>query len=183
MSPRAFCDLAPELVLSVMRHLETPKDLFNFIRTSRINYQIFYESRDSTLEAVIRNAIPSMVMPDALAACEASEVSRLWWKHFPSDCTTPPPPPTASFRASRKLFIEAYSRRPMPSLRLGSGHLLPLFKLWRITNDFLLDFQNRAYVFTANNFSHLQPGWDDQISAAERARLLRAFFRFELFRR
>ncbi|RMZ78209.1 hypothetical protein DV738_g4004, partial [Chaetothyriales sp. CBS 135597] len=166
-----------ELGVLVMSHLETPRDLFAFVCTARPIWQLFQEvDRATILEAVLRNAFPGENIRIAIAACEASQISKLWY----AGSSIP------VVEQSWDKFCEDFPQGCAPDCSSLSGdwnRLVSLSKLSYICDYFTACFEQDALSFAASKIPHQQSSTRRSMTSSERTRLQRAFLRFEIYRR
>ncbi|RMZ78223.1 hypothetical protein DV738_g4022, partial [Chaetothyriales sp. CBS 135597] len=167
-----FLQLPPELCVLVMTYLETPRDLFAFVSTAKPIQQIFQANRAAVLEGVLRNAIPGENFCIAVAACAASQTSKLWWARSSATIVE------ESWDRFRKNFPRGYA---LDSSMCDWNLLVSLSKLWWISDYFITRFEQDALTFAASNIS--QQSTRSRTRSSEIQRLQRAFLRFEIYRR
>jgi hypothetical protein len=185
----------------VMLQLSTPKDLYLTIYASLPCYRTFLTHKSLILSTVIQRAIPPEVIPDALAACDASEVATLVAQSAKLDRSTVESQWQgqtfdASVLMAAEDFVRTYPLRlkePHPrTLTLSMS--VCLCRLWAITDFFLLRYSERALRTLCTYLEKWQtpmcsvcvdPSWSHEkgLSNTERGRLQRAFFRFETYRK
>ncbi|RMD39787.1 hypothetical protein DV735_g5348, partial [Chaetothyriales sp. CBS 134920] len=103
---------------------------------------MFEANRAAVLEAVIRNAIPGDNFYIAVAACAASQTSKLWWARSSATIVE------ESWDRFRKNFPRGYA----PDSSMCDWNLLvSLSKLWWISNYFITRFEQDALTFAAVN--------------------------------
>ncbi|MCJ1409908.1 hypothetical protein MMC19_003992 [Ptychographa xylographoides] len=195
MAISGFESLSVELRLMILQQLSSPRDLYRLICTSRACYYTFIGHKTSILAAVIQTAIPREVLPDALAACEASEIRAI-------SILLPSKPreiaDTSRGRITRYIqdFMDGYRAQPKATLSglTDLPVLVSLCRLWEVVDFFISDykktvFKQMAHLFTDATQHHEQRAkinyWADQeeLSTTEVGRLQRAFFRFETYRK
>lgn len=175
MSSPSLLDLPPELALEFMSRLETPRDLFTLIRTSRHFWQDFQGSRIPILVSVIQNSFPDGNIDIAIAACDSGQISKMWHEN----------PSVAAVVKSHDEFLKNYpwGRASQDRSLRDMSLLRSLYKLWWTVDYFMSRFERDALSFAAQNL----PLWDDrrmeEATKSERGRLQRAFLRLEIFRR
>jgi len=197
IAPTGLNSLSAELVLMVMVHLSSPRDVYSMIRASLLFHQIFLTYKSKILSSVIQQAIPPEVLPDALAACDASRIESLT-----SHCSKLDRSTRTSIRENRKLhvsmrqqameFLRNYRRRTQQRVD-DLSTTLRLCRLWTITECFVTRYSEQAFKNTRRHLSRQRsrnPGDCAEgqsptgaLSKAEHSRLQRAFFRFEIFRK
>ena len=69
--------LSVELKLAVLQQLSSSRDVYCLIRASSTYLQVFIRYKVSVLASVIQRAIPHEVLPDAIAARDASRVQEI----------------------------------------------------------------------------------------------------------
>ncbi|KAF2495487.1 hypothetical protein BU16DRAFT_539439 [Lophium mytilinum] len=191
-------NLSADLTLMILMELESPTDLYSFVRTTKLFYQIFQNHKASVLSAVLHNAIHPAIMEDFLLANRAYSICSLSARReYIADLP-------GHFR--RRLRNKEYRSRRLQRVKgyLEEDELLENFRdldtlyslcnLWTLVNGFIDDFAARAQakLLAYCLRGPVAPGKSDplveQISSTplsrlERARLFRAFCRFEEYRR
>ncbi|MCJ1431059.1 hypothetical protein MMC27_000409 [Xylographa pallens] len=186
MASAGLDTLAPELVYLILQEMATPTDLSALIHASAPFYRTFLLWRSTTLANVLRNAIHPDVLFDALAVLKAPEVKEL---QYQSD--------DARLKANVE-FLEGYSSTRESTCYGDLRDLavsIPLCRLYSSLDHFITDFSRKALNALSGRpgldaLSHLLGGCDEletsqipNLLNTERARLHRAFFRFELCQR
>ncbi|MCJ1371437.1 hypothetical protein MMC20_002653 [Loxospora ochrophaea] len=186
-----------ELLLLIVFQLSSLNDLCSIIQASLLFYRVFNAHRS----LILSNFIDWAILPDALAAYDASkiaaeisrvaeleEASRLPKRHIAS-----------LNRSIRQCIIKFLagcgSQQHNPQRRIRDfSTLARLGRLWRIVDFFVLDYAEKALK---NMNSHLKKqgmlnsqyavenhaAYQPLLSTTERGRLQRAFFRFEIYRK
>jgi hypothetical protein len=139
--------LSTEMAILVMCHLTSPRDIFAFIRMSKWASLCFSVSKTAILVSVIRNALGPDLLPDAVAACEASQTSQL--------SNTPIQSP----HCVQGEFIERYAKScKAPKIDLHDRTLvLMIYKLRWIADAFLSSFQLQAFQCATTQLDFLHP--------------------------
>ncbi|KAF2785930.1 hypothetical protein K505DRAFT_368664 [Melanomma pulvis-pyrius CBS 109.77] len=196
----ATYNLSADLTLMILMELESPTDLYSFVRTAKPIYQIFQCHKASILAAVLRNAVHPEAMRDFLLANRAFSICSLSARQeYLSGLQG---------RSRGRLRSGEYRRRRLQrvNIYLDSNRgdeiqenfrnldtLYSLCKLWTLVDGFINDFAARALAelrqsclratvstkvdLTSEKLS------STPLSELERARLFRAFCRFEEYRR
>ncbi|KAF2801919.1 uncharacterized protein BDZ99DRAFT_577160 [Mytilinidion resinicola] len=193
-------NLSADLTLMILMELESPTDLYSFIRTTKPIYQIFQNHKASVLSAVLHNAVHPATMKDLLLANRAYSVCSLSARReyiagLPG-------------RGRGRLTDEEYRKRRLQRVKgfldsIPEGELkedfrnldtlYSLCKLWNLVNGFINDFAARALAEFREaclcGKGSRNVDWSGEeissilLSGLERARLFRAFCRFEEYRR
>lgn len=167
--------LSPELLLLIQQSLGFLADLHALIAASPSSLATFESYRQHVLPAVLKNAISSVALPSALAILQLHVL----------DLRVPPgerqllPPPSPT-------FIDSYFSGTVSPFPEDGPSFTRLRTLYVRAMGFAVDYAARALrVLSVGDANvdkvtareqaalHLSPG--------ERGRLLRAFFRYELY--
>ncbi|MCJ1415550.1 hypothetical protein MMC32_001882 [Xylographa parallela] len=187
--------LSTDLILAILQQLSSPTDLYKLICASPVYYQVFTRYKLLVLTAVVQNAIPQEVLPDALAACDASGAAlraieaTLPYGIIMGDVAW------GEIGAIIRDFMENYLRRD--SLYSHRSRGLPLMvslcRLWASVDFFISGYKQEAFKQIRQRLLESNPCqklYDDnvsdegtELSKIELCRLQRAFFRFEIYRR
>ncbi|MCJ1405323.1 hypothetical protein MMC11_008550 [Xylographa trunciseda] len=185
--------LPTDLILTVLEQLSSPRDLYGLIRASSACYQIFSAHQALVLAAVIQEAIPREVLPDAIAACDASavrEVSSVLLRESDEDSVASKRTMTPIIRK----FMNDYQRHDKLSLtRLRDLSLLTsLCRLWATVDYFISRYTKEALQrirerilkggLCPSSCNEVQDS-SQELSKTELCRLQRAFFRYEIHRK
>ncbi|KAL9116408.1 MAG: hypothetical protein Q9187_007066 [Circinaria calcarea] len=160
--------LAPELLNLILTQIPSIQDLHSLVRASSKVYRVFLLSKTRILSSVVHNTYPSDVIPDAITAVNASRLDR---------------------GPDKETVIKFINNYAEDRKRNHSEHLLPLStsialcKLHRSINYFVQDFTRRSILALQQC---VQPSRDIEklhapLSTIEKARLQRAFVRFEIY--
>lgn len=176
MSPTDLTKLPAELLVWVMTQLDTPRDLWSFVLSSKRHHQVFRQSQKTILPPVVRTAMLENNIQDAIVACSVLEA-------LPRANTRP----SASSTMGGSL-PEIYGQAQLSSAELSMtlqdfDFVLRLCRLWWVTDNFIYRFEHAAMKFAVQNFHWVQKEGRRPITTLERSRLQRAFFRFETYRR
>lgn len=153
--------LAPELLFLILKALDHPRDLHSVIRASAPCFRIYALSPVLILSSILRNA----VLPDALHHALAHG-------HIPA---TPS-------HESLEAFLDRYFQAHSFGFPTDKATVVTLCRLFWQTSYFIDDYSARAMRALD---PEPNPGQATTLSLSrtERARLQRAFFRYELYSR
>ncbi|MCJ1243610.1 hypothetical protein MMC30_000807 [Trapelia coarctata] len=197
MAPAGLSSLPTELVLMVMLQLCIPRDVYSINRSSVAIHRTFLTHKRKILSTVIRRVISSEVLPDALAACDASRIAGLI-----SHCNSLDWSTRTSIRENRKVedsmiqqatdFLRNYRQRRQHQVDDLSS-TLRLCRLWTITECFVTRYSEQAFKNMHHYLKRQKPRTSRDslerlsptgaVSKAEYSRLQRAIFRFEIYRK
>lgn len=172
MSPPGLLQLPPELMIWIMSLMDTPRNLSALIRSSQYIYQVFKRSDVAILAAVIENAMPDGNIHTAVAACKAFKVTRMWCEK-------------KSTIDARAEFLKTSSPQDaqIDHLLHERDLLKSLCRLWWTAEHFASRFEQDASKYAAGKLALVDDQEDEVPRKFSRTRLLRAIYRFELFRR
>ncbi|KAI1117676.1 hypothetical protein F5Y14DRAFT_401497 [Nemania sp. NC0429] len=179
VSPCLF-SMPPELLVSIMSAVESPLDLWAFIRASPAGYRVFRNYRTSVLSHVLHNAIGEEVMPDALGALYSSHLN------VPENTVTL----TATECRDRVTTFLANFHEKTLEFPKDAESLDGLFRICNTVMSLVGDYSSRAIVLLDKTLhgqrivpalpsSELRQGIP--LSRHEQSRFLRAFFRYEMY--
>ena len=152
--------LPVELLSLVLKSIDSPLDLLSLIIASSPCRAAYASAPSLFLASVLRNAIQPDAMPHALAALRV-----------PVENPVRPEPAVASFLAE-------YFGRCSFEFPVNMPGLKSLCRLYNRVSFFINDYSSRAIrlLVTESSSETVSP-----LSATERARLQRAFFRYEIY--
>ncbi|KAI1736191.1 hypothetical protein F4680DRAFT_432874 [Xylaria scruposa] len=159
-------DLVPELLFLILQALDDPRDLQSVIKASAQCFRVYARSQGLILSSVLKNAI----LPEALhhaVACERIPAT-------PSD-------PRLQQIQPLEAFLDKYFQANSFELPTGYPTAVALCRLYSQISYFIDDYSTRAM-----RALDLEPDAGRTmallaLSSTERARLQRAFFRYELY--
>ena len=164
---RSFETLSSELVLMILQHLSTPKDLHSTIRASPVYLAVFRNNKPRILAIIIRRSF-SPILRDAVLALCASPAS------------------TTTIRPSLA-HLKYHKQEEMNAILLDPAVSIPLCRLWRIVSCFVDSYCQGPLARLQNCTQRWNQKSEDRplrtLSDDERHRLQRAFVRFETYRR
>ena len=175
-----FHDLAPELLVMILRALDSPRDLHALISASPTCLKIFISRRAPILASVLTSAIHSAALHHALAVLHAPppppSPNSHHAPHHPPQGASPPEIITS--------FLDKYFSGDTFELPADIPGLIALCRLWSLVSRFSNAYYRRATRrLEKTPVDELGPARPAPLSTTERARLERAFFRFELYSR
>ncbi|KAK0621403.1 hypothetical protein B0T17DRAFT_508753 [Bombardia bombarda] len=153
--------LAPELLSLILKALDRPRDLHSLIRASAPCFRVYALSPVLILSSILRNAI----LPDALHHALAHG-------HIPAT------PSNESLEA----FLDEYFQADSFGFPTDKATLVTLCRLFSQTCYFIDDYSARA-MHTLDPEPNPGQATALSLSRTERARLQRAFYRYELYSR
>ncbi|KAI0424352.1 hypothetical protein F5Y09DRAFT_353498 [Xylaria sp. FL1042] len=159
-SVMALHRLAPELLCLIFSSLDSPQDLYSLIRASPSCLQAFLPSRRITLSSIIRNVLLPESIHDALALL-----------HIPK-----PPPGADPDLQEIEAFLDQYPRGNSWHFPTDLPSVVLLTRLASRISWFINGYFDYAMGTLATVQDH-SGNW----SPIERARLQRAFLRFEIY--
>lgn len=152
-------DLVPELLARILQGLDHPRDLLSLVRASPHCFRVYAQSPALILSSVLKNAI----LPDAL--------------HHALACGLVP---SNHSETAREAFLRDYFQyKPLP-FPTDKATITALAGLCLRTSYFVDDYSTRA-MHALNLESNVGQTTTPTLSPTERARLQRAFFRYELY--
>ncbi|KAL6890418.1 hypothetical protein GGI43DRAFT_219348 [Trichoderma evansii] len=156
--------LAPELLYSVLSLLDSPQDLYSLIRASPACLQAFLASRGLILTSVIRNGLSPDAVHHALALLHTPKL------HADLDYLN---------LQEVKAFLDQYfNQADSWSFPKDLPNIISLMRFTARVFRFVDKFFDSA-LQTLGTFQKHDGSWP--LSPTERARLQRAFLRFELY--
>lgn len=186
----------------ILLELSSPKDVYATIRTSRPYCQVFNLQKYLVLSSALQNDITPEILPDALLACTASQVSSPLVRKLDLEAAkgrlggrSRRIEESEEYREIRRHRVSDYLAQnnretAMVNDLRHSDLLIPLCKLSFIVDDFVGNFAKQAltqlseYMQLKHKGNPTKDGTSPMpISKDERSRLQRALFRFEEFRR
>ncbi len=160
-------NLAPELLSLILQALDCPRDLYSFIRASPSCFRVYTLTSELVLSSVLKNAILPDVLHHALAHL-----------HIPAALPGSEPGRTEHLEAFLREYFQADSFR-FPRDKTA---IIALCRLYSRISYFVDDYSARAYCALGLKLNAEQTT-GLSLSSTERARLQRAFFRYELYSR
>ncbi|KAL7924785.1 hypothetical protein ACQKWADRAFT_285938 [Trichoderma austrokoningii] len=149
-------DLVPELLARILQLLNHPRDLLQLLRASPQCFRVYAQSPAPFLSSVLKNAILPHALRHALA-CEG----------VPSDAS----------QTVREAFLDDYFRPKSLAFPTDKSAITALAGLFLRASYFVDDYSSRAM-----RALNLDPdATASALSPTERAKLQRAFFRYELY--
>ncbi|MCJ1435883.1 hypothetical protein MMC27_005259 [Xylographa pallens] len=194
MTSACLESLSIELIPTILQQLDSPAELYRLICASPVFYQVFTRHKSSVLAAVIQIAIPQEVLPDALAACDASAVRR-FVAELPCRTREDSHISATVLEPIIREFIQNYLRRDYhyPHGSRDLPLMVSLCRLWATVDFFVSRYKQEAFKQIRERLveSNLDPKvYDDNfsdegtdLSRTEISRLQRAFYRFEIYRK
>lgn len=189
--------LPADILLMIMLKLSSPRDLYSTIRSFRYCYQVFLTHKSLVLSTVIQLSIPPEVLPDALAACDASRIASLISQLNKLDRSTRTSKREfrafeGSMRKNAMEFLRSYRLRRQRSVD-DLSTTIRLCRLWAINEFLVTRYSEQAF----KNMHHYLRAQESRksggciggvrataaLSETEHSRLQRAFFRFETYRK
>lgn len=180
----------------VLLELDSPRDVYSFICTSKFIYRVFRLHQVTILRAALTNAVPPQIMPDFLRAHHAHQCNSLSARR---EFNAKSQSSIGSIYERNSIYVQLRIKRVLGHLTSGAelrvdedlrsqGVLVSLCKLWFIVDYFIDDFAKNALAVLRNNLlldhsKGLQDACTLPLSKPERHRLFRAFCRFEEYRR
>jgi hypothetical protein len=166
--------LPPELLIQVMSCLESPRDLYSLVVSSKHVYQIFHYSRVVVLAAVIKKALPHGNINLAVTACKAAAISRAWYAK--TDCKT-------IEKQQEKFLVGRHGgHAPEPLLLHDYSLLISLYKLWWMLDYFMHLLEAKSLRVASRKLLQVQNA-KRSMSEFEKYRIQRSFLTFEIYRR
>ena len=193
--PPTLESLPNELLVLLLQHVSSPSDLVTLTKASPQCYRIFKSSEGLVLSSVVRNTLLPEILPLAITACEASTIAEF--------ASAPP----FSYRSHDDVYLEDLwylidhfcdereGRLSSCDLSPQNGALWSrMFRLCVVVEFFVLRFAQHALgrmqLLVADPTGDLDGATLDasstssiELSTTERARLQRAFLRFEIHRK
>ena len=159
-------DLAPELLSLILQALDNPRDLQSCIKASTRCFRVYARSQRLILSSVLKNAI----LPEAL--------------HHALACARIPAPTPSDPRLQQtqlpEAFLDKYFQANSFEFPTDCSTTVALCRLYSQISYFIDDYATRAM-----RALDLEPEAGRTmalaLSSTERARLQRAFFRYELY--
>lgn len=168
--------LAPELLVLIQQALDSPRDLYALIAASPVCLHIFDSHRASILASVLINSVEPVALHHALAVSHAPTSLTDGTSMRPRLPVPKVPPPLQS-------FLDEYFCNSL-EIPTDIPRLTSLCRLQRLvsrfSNDYFLHTTRLLQIPPANETG---PAYSAPLSLTERARLERAFFRYELYSR
>jgi hypothetical protein len=166
--------LPPELLLQVMSCLDSPRDLYSLITSSKHVYQTFQYSRVVVLAAVIKKALPHGNVYLAVRACKAAAISKTW--HAKTDHKI-------ISKQQEEFLVSHDDRHAAMPLTLRDGSLLiSLYKLWWLLDYFMHLLEAKSLRVASRKLLRAQNA-ERGMSQFEKSRIRRSFLNFEIYRR
>jgi hypothetical protein len=177
--------LSPELLVTILQFLSSPRDLYTIIKTSSQFYRVFAAYKQSILSAILLNAIPSEIEADFILAYRAQRIRKFVPEHnkrhiFPSD----------EHARDRELFSNLDRESVAILDQFESRNVEPLCEVifdrafLPDTWIFYCNFEHFIASYSTNALLELQKSFyssKESLSFTERTRLQRAFFRWEIY--
>lgn len=156
--------LAPELLCSILSLLDSPQDLYSLLKASPASLQAFLASRGIILTSVIRNALSPDAIHHALALLHTPKI------HTGVDYL--------DLQEVRAFLDKYFNQADLWSFPKDLPNIVSLMRFTARVFRFVDAFFNSA-TQTLGTFQKHDGSWP--LSPTERARLQRAFLRFELY--
>lgn len=172
MATDAFESLSEDVLILVQSALDSPQDLYSLISASPQCLCAFRANRRRILWSVLKNGIQPAALRHALAVFQIPPI--------PSFTNRSPKKVTQMAKAFH-FFSKKYFAQQLPvELPSDVGTIINLFKFLSLVNRFIDQYVIHA---TRQMGLELSSAQFPPLSATERARIQRAFFRYELYSR
>ncbi|KAJ4388608.1 hypothetical protein N0V93_006067 [Gnomoniopsis smithogilvyi] len=185
-------ELSPELLLLIQKSLDSPLDLSRLIAASPVNFRAFQRYSQHILAAVLQNAIHPVSMPSALAVLQVPSPDS---GHDSLLSQTLEPFLNTYFSGGyNQLSADRQNLARLQRLYVRASHLVESYAMhaWRevvAVETHGSDSQMKFNHTSNNHIPHPDQSQESSegnhsrfnLSSQERERLLRAFFRFELY--
>ncbi|KAL1845029.1 hypothetical protein VTK73DRAFT_1311 [Phialemonium thermophilum] len=155
--------LPSEMLMQVLQCVDTSRDLLALILASKRCYQIFVRHPKAVFSGLLNNLLPGETLRHAVAAASLSPVTIARQK------------PTEKDRAILARYFQDEAI-PLPS---DKASLVSIYRLYSAVSRHAIRYFGAALRRLYGKDSEALVG-QSQPSASERARLYRAFFRYEL---
>ena len=161
-------ELSPEIICSILKEIRSVQQLYSFLQTSPYIYRAFQSAKDSILWNVEQRSLATSVLTDALTAVKLQNMkcgfNEVWSK----------------YEEIRAVTKEKLSNNDIantgPQKWITSTDLITLCRVQSAVNYFIDDFCSRKIP----TLHHASTGAAMPISELERARLQRAFYRYDI---